>query len=421
MKTKATILAIFILLGLTLAAQGQPWSGSGTEGDPYLIEDANDMQAIGADPNYWGAHFELVNDINLAQFTGTQFNIIGNDSNAFTGVFDGNGHTISKFTYYTTNYEDFVGLFGYVQAGHARIINLGMIKPQVHTKGNYQGALIGKLIDGTVTGCYVKGGSISGGYYAVGGLVGLQFMGTVYDCYTATAVIGATDVGGLVGDNPFFGAIYNCYSNSDVKGGQFLGGLVGDNHVELYNCYATGDVSVVYGDYGDYIGGLVGRNKGVIDNCYSTGAVEPNSPPWQSSTVYGLYATVTFENSSYDCLQTHTSGASFNDDYAAGYWERTSGGLVGYDVNEVTDSYWDVETSGQIVSAGGTGLTTEQMKTMETFTDAGWDFVEIWNIGESQTYPFLRVCPVGDLNHDFRVDFFDFAIFANHWLEGSIP
>jgi hypothetical protein len=57
------------------------------------------------------------------------------------------------------------------------------------------------------------------------------------------------------------------------------------------------------------------------------------------------------------------------------------------------------------------------MKTMSTFTDAGWNFVEIWGIGENQTYPFLPTDPAGDSNHDRKVDFVDLAILASHWLE----
>jgi hypothetical protein len=57
------------------------------------------------------------------------------------------------------------------------------------------------------------------------------------------------------------------------------------------------------------------------------------------------------------------------------------------------------------------------MKTMNTFIDAGWDFVEIWGIGENQTYPFLRFAPAGDLDHDKKVDLLDLAILASHWLE----
>lgn len=84
----------------------------------------------------------------------------------------------------------------------------------------------------------------------------------------------------------------------------------------------------------------------------------------------------------------------------------------------MTASFWDVETSDCNTSAGGTGKTTAEMQTISTFTDAGWDFVEIWGIGENQTYPFLRTDPAGDSNHDKKADLVDLAILASHWLEG---
>jgi hypothetical protein len=59
------------------------------------------------------------------------------------------------------------------------------------------------------------------------------------------------------------------------------------------------------------------------------------------------------------------------------------------------------------------------MQTRSTFTDADWDFVEIWGIGENQTYPYLRFAPAGDFNYDKKVDLFDLAILASHWLEGK--
>ena len=84
----------------------------------------------------------------------------------------------------------------------------------------------------------------------------------------------------------------------------------------------------------------------------------------------------------------------------------------------VTVSFWDKDTSGQMTSAGGEGKTTAEMQTESTFTDAGWDFIEIWDIGENQTYPFLRTHLAGDINHDDIVNFYDLAIIAGHWLQG---
>ena len=78
-----------------LPAQAQYGGGSGEPNDPYLIYTAEQMNAIGANPNDWDKHFKLMADIDLSAYTGTAFNIIG----SFRGVFDGNGHTISNFTY----------------------------------------------------------------------------------------------------------------------------------------------------------------------------------------------------------------------------------------------------------------------------------------------------------------------------------
>ena len=101
------------------------------------------------------------------------------------------------------------------------------------------------------------------------------------------------------------------------------------------------------------IGGLVGWSSGTVSNSYAVGRV--------------------------------TGGVNF-------------GGLAGLHGRTVSNSFWDTETSGQSASAGGTGKTTAQMKTIANFT--GWNIVAvadpgarnttyIWNIVDGQTYPFL--------------------------------
>jgi hypothetical protein len=103
------------------------------------------------------------------------------------------------------------------------------------------------------------------------------------------------------------------------------------------------------------------------------------------------------------------------------------GGLVGYNISVIGNSFWDIETSGLNNMCGSqdspgedcsnvNGKTTAEMKQQATFTD--WDFVEIWGIGENQTYPYLRLYPAGDLNHDGRVDLLDLAELASNWLAG---
>jgi len=157
----------------------------------------------------------------------------------------------------------------------------------------------------------------------------------------------------------------------------------------------------------------------------------------------GGFVGVTFDHCGYggdirDCYAEVTVNCS---DYAGGFSSSAPGpfgqisncycsGKVVYDANNHTNvggfigedrTPEGVFYSYFLESAGpdngfGTALTEAQMKQQNSFP--GWDFVEIWNIGENQTYPYLRVYPAGDLNHDGKVDFFDFAIAASHWLEG---
>jgi hypothetical protein len=302
-KLTIPLLVLLAISFFALPAHAKYGGGSGEPNDPYLIFDANQMNAIGADSNDWDKCFKLMADIDFGAYTGTEFNIIGDKhydggwvGTAFTGVFDGNGHTILNFTY-DSNDRDSIGLFGYVDDPNAEIRNLGLIDPNVNAGlEDYVGPLVGLLgYYGTITNCYVRGGSVAGNYY----------------------------VGGLAGHN--LGTISNCYSESDVSGVELVGGLVGRNSY--------------------YPGPGAPCLSGKISNCYSTGSVT-------------------------------------GDDFV--------GGLAGWDdCGEIIASFWDVNTSGQASSAGGTGKITSEMQTESTFTDAGWDFVDVWGICEGQDYPRL--------------------------------
>jgi len=48
------------------------------------------------------------------------------------------------------------------------------------------------------------------------------------------------------------------------------------------------------------------------------------------------------------------------------------------------------------------------------FTD--WDFINVWNIGENQTYPYLRTNSASDLNKDRVVNLIDLSILAEQWM-----
>ena len=208
-KIKWAISLFLVMLYFSgLPAKAQYGGGSGTADDPYLIYTAEQMNAIGLHEEDWDKNFKLMADIDLVGFTGTDFNIIGTDyDNPFTGVFDGNGHTISNFTYISTD-ENRIGLFRYVGGGTAKIKHLGLINPNVDAEtGWFAGSLAGSLSIGAISNCYVEGGSVSGNDY-VGGLVGFN-LGTITNCYSTASVSGYSFVGGLVGQNALPSTITN--------------------------------------------------------------------------------------------------------------------------------------------------------------------------------------------------------------------
>ena len=75
------------------------------------------------------------------------------------------------------------------------------------------------------------------------------------------------------------------------------------------------------------------------------------------------------------------------------------GGLVGSNWGAVSNSFWDIDTSGVNESDGGTSKTTAEMNDITTFSEEEWSIITvasgqtnpayIWNIVTGQTYPFL--------------------------------
>jgi len=154
-------------------------------------------------------------------------------------------------------------------------------------------------------------------------------------------ITGGDDVGGLVGRNE--GTVERSYATGNVfGGGGDQGGLIGVNFGTVKNSYATGDVS------GGRVGGLVGLNEGTVKKAYAKGGVTGRS--------------------------------------------RFLGGLVGQNIEgNVTESYWDVQSSGQD-SDGGTGLATPEMTgTAATTNMQGFDFTSTWEtVTNPDDYPILR-------------------------------
>jgi hypothetical protein len=271
----------------------------------------------------------------------------------FTGSLDGQGYEIRDL-FINRPDGSYVGLFGAID-DQGIIDNIRVVRTTL-TGGHDVGSLVGHN-RGTVSESCTAGTvtSVTFDDSDVGGLVGVNY-GTVSNSYSSGSITGNGDVGGLVGNN--LGTVSGSYSTASVTGHSHVGGLVGlnDDGTVSESC-ASGNVT----GYED-VGGLVGLNYGTVSSSYSSGSVTANH----------FYV----------------------------------GGLVAFNYDgTVSNSFWDIQTSGQITSAGGTGGTTAQMKNITTFSHAGWNIIAvanpsarnlsyIWNIVDGVTYPFLSSQPI---------------------------
>ena len=186
----------------------------------------------------------------------------------------------------------------------------------------------------------------------VGGLAGSNG-GTVSGCYATGKVSGDDDVGGLIGANLSDAIVLASYSTVRVTGDDRTGGLAGSNSGEVTAAYATGRV---VGD--SEAGGLIGGNTGDVDISYATGLVSGRS------TVGGLVG-------------------------------RNSGG------GNITDSYWDSDTSGRTSGSNGQAKNTEELQlptaasgiyqTWNADLDGDSMNDDPWDFGTSSQYPVLSV------------------------------
>ncbi|MFL5236459.1 MAG: GLUG motif-containing protein [Rhizomicrobium sp.] len=318
---------------------------------------AGDLPTLAADMNAVdGGSFALTNDYD------SQVTYKHSPIEYFQGNFEGLGHTIRHFKLRGGSYHT-AGLIGETGGGTIRDIYLKQVDVQNGNKlyvggliGNngYGAAIINTSVDGKVTAKYHDG--------AVGGLVGYNAGGLVLRSRSAATVIGnsafiGNSAGGLVGQNA--GIVDQSYATGAVSG-KVAGGVVGTNPMtgtSLTNSYATGPVTSGQGG-GGFIG-VAGSAPGLIatSRCYSTG-----------------------------CVQS----------------EGIAGGFAGDDSSlTVSQSYWDLDTSG-ISDAGqgaGTphddpgisGLTDGQLRSAlpQGFDPAIWRQSQKINNG----YPYLRANP----------------------------
>ena len=246
------------------------------------IETVDDLLALAkaTDAETLGKNYRLKADLDLKD---TPFNGIGSAGQPFTGMFDGQGHTISHVTVNAPEGEN-VGFFNVIKG--ATIRDLKLVDVEITGKTNV-GGLVGsaqvqldssdlsKNVANLIGGCSVSG-TVTG-TKNVGGLVGLNegktdpqtlfsIASAVDKCAASVTVNGKEMTGGLVGKNG--GTITKSSSGGTVKGDTTTGGLVGDSSGDIYDSHTSCTVAG-----SSHTGGFVGFSDGAVKNCYSIGGV----------------------------------------------------------------------------------------------------------------------------------------------------
>ena len=379
-------------------------AGSGTDTDPYLIENLTDLMlfsSVSCAHNYWqtGVHVRLTNDIAVKHSIDTA--LIAPDTKKglpysysgipYAGFFDGGGHTISNLSIVTDNcLVEYLGLFGKL-TGTVENLKLKNMVIISRNSINYAGGICGLNEGGTISNCSVSGIIITkNNCYYLGGICGGNYGGMITNCHANSLIRTGKYcwyLGGLTGYNEN-GYISRCAAEfriSSEKCGMAIGGLCGGNTKSGFvsNCYSAGKIYCMKRN--TFVGGLCGLNshKGYILNSYSVGSIIP------SDTI------------------VH------------------SGGLCGRNSSRIKNCFWDIDTSGIANSSGGIGLSKAEMLQQDTYANAGWSFASIkskdaiWQTDEGK-YPTLipqQTRPTADLNSDGKVNMLDFGYISGRWLE----
>ncbi|MDR2058259.1 MAG: T9SS type A sorting domain-containing protein [Dysgonamonadaceae bacterium] len=387
-RIKKTILCLAMCIFGMLSANGQTdvWDGShtawtrgtGTAGDPYLIESAEQLahlayivnngigagsgRTVGAN-TYW----KLTTDVDLNGSESFQWTPIGyynsdSDYYNFGGHFDGDNHTIGNLFINTSTLQR-IGLFGYTDGGSIKNVgivgNSSVIRISANSKP-YAGGIAGYVKNTSIDNCYNTG---------------------VVSSYNSLSSSDAYS-GGIAGYST--SNILNCYNTGPVSvplssgSSSFSGGIVGHSTSSILNCYNIGAVSAS-SSYYYHSGGIAGRSTASIINCYNTGAV--SAPSYYSGGIAGSCSAASIIN----CYNIGTISGSLK------------GGIVGYGTAVVTNSYY-------LVTCGATGSgqskTEDFMKTTE--------FVDLLNVG---TFAFKQdVVPLQNGGYPL-LTFFEIATF----------
>ena len=280
-----------------------PMTGSGTKTDPYQISTADQLKLFrdivngsnGQTQNR-GAYAVLTADIDLNNEPWTP---IGPDrDSAYTGTFDGQGHTVKNLSVTVNVQPGRAGLFGCVKNGTIRKLTVAGSVSCTANQG-WCGGIAGYAMDETIENCTsLCTVSCTGIDARVGGIVGLVDYNSrtliIRDCYNIGKITGRSDngsgdAGGICG---FYmnGKISNCYNVGEITGSGYVSKIAVSayNDSRPTNCYYLSDTDTDLNGTaktaaefanGDVLDELkAGRNDSPWDSCQYVAAAKITLP-----------------------------------------------------------------------------------------------------------------------------------------------
>lgn len=441
----------------SLKPVGEIYRGSGTQTQPFMIENPQQLQAL----TYFGADstlfFTLKSDIDLSSYlsqSGVGYNnALGWLSiNLFCGKLDGAGYSI-KGLWSDRPYEIYAGLMLFCN-GIVTDLNIEVMDGKCITGLNEVGILCSKASSKTViTSCKTSGSvkvtDLIGGDNAinkfVGGMVGKLSAGKIINCHSSAncyfeqkdSVVDNRDgAGGLVGYNEQ-GNILNCYATGNITClSTSAGGLVGQNYGNITKSFASGAVSVT--GRGIDAGGFVGTHgksvydktrTGTISQCFATGNVTATgtyaaagsfagtiASYGDSALIRDAYATgnITVEGKSVRAGGfVGANGGKVENCYAAGVFKSPASGYeigefagVNYTKKTFRNCYYlkgnIVDSTGKIIGHDYDTITPQSINIRGLVgtemklkaSFTGWNFNTVWKIEENVSYPVFQDQPI---------------------------
>ena len=351
-----------------------PSEGDGSEGSPYIITKAEELEWFRNEVNngQYSICAKIADNVevidmstvchaadaskNLGELSWVPIGV----GNAYTGTFDGSGKTISNLYIKTENQQ--AGLFGYTF--QSTIKNLTFENANVTNTELYTGILVGKAgyqttlqnIKISTNKCQVIGGKDY-----TGGIAG-SLDGNAYNCVNYATVQGIEDVGGLFGYyNRAGNSMTACANYGNVTAtSNTVGGLVGYySSGTIQDCANYGNIEGTYN-----VGGMAGYvSKGKMQNVFCYGNVSATNNTKRGGMVCGYSSKGVTEGmvAYYSGAKLTVNGqeqtakafgsSNLSEDNATGFTEpQLKSGVVAYllQQNASSEAKW-----GQNLANGG--------------------------------------------------------------------